>query len=125
MYYELLSQDGVMDAVEADYGDTVELSQQDRSHLWRRITRSWLAPDAVWNNFVRADDDADIAKPCTDEGIVREVLALCGVQESDNEVDETVDPQPPTVSASTAINYTPSLKELVRSRVSTTSTCPP
>lgn len=53
---------------------------------------------------------------CTDEGIVCEVQALYDARESDDEADESVEPQSTNVSVSTAVNYIVSLKELGCSR---------
>lgn len=42
--------------------------------LWQCIIDAQLArPDVAWNEFVGADDDTEIAEPCTDEAIVCEV----------------------------------------------------
>lgn len=88
-------------------------------HLWRCITDGELAgPDVAWDDFIHADDDADIAEPCTDESIIRKVQALFDTQECDDEAEESVESPPATASASTVINYITSLRGLVCSRAS-------
>ncbi|KAH7967598.1 hypothetical protein HPB52_000552 [Rhipicephalus sanguineus] len=53
-----------------------EASEEDHSggDLWQRVVDSDMGGrDICWDDFVMADDDADTAEPCTDEGIVNEV----------------------------------------------------
>ncbi|EEC00659.1 centromere protein B, putative [Ixodes scapularis] len=71
--------------------DAIDHPQEGRSHedLWQRVVDTQLAgPDVAWDDFVSADDDADIAEPCTDEAIVREVRALPDCPETDEDDDE-------------------------------------
>lgn len=99
--------------------DAIDHPQEGRSHedLWQRVVDTQLAgPDVAWDDFVSADDDADIAEPCTDEAIVREVRALPDCPETDEDDDEDAALPPVAVNASTAIGYIASLKELVCSR---------
>ncbi|XP_065280886.1 tigger transposable element-derived protein 6-like [Dermacentor albipictus] len=88
---------------------------RSREYLWQRVVDTQLAgPDVAWDDFVSADDDADIAEPCTDEAIVREVRTLPDCPETDEDEDAALPPV--AVNASTAIGYIASLKELVCSR---------
>ncbi|KAM7309619.1 tigger transposable element-derived protein 6-like [Ixodes scapularis] len=99
--------------------DAIDHPQEGRSHedLWQRVVDTQLAgPDVAWDDFVSADDDTDIAEPCTDEAIVREVRALPDCPETDEDDDEDAALPPVAVNASTAIGYIASLKELVCSR---------
>ncbi|XP_065299391.1 tigger transposable element-derived protein 6-like [Dermacentor albipictus] len=99
--------------------DAIDHSLEGRSDedLWQRVADTQLAgPDVAWNDFVSADDDADIAEPCTDEAIVREVRALPDCPETDEDDDEDAALPPVAANASTAISYIVSLKELVCSR---------
>ncbi|XP_064461997.1 tigger transposable element-derived protein 6-like [Ornithodoros turicata] len=108
---------GFMDAVNEDDA-VVDTCQQDGLHeeLWKRVVDADLAdPSIDWDDFVGADDGADIAEPFTDEGIVSEVRAECDPQDSD-ENDENAEPPPATVSSSVAIEYIASLKRLVCSK---------
>nr|XP_050028221.2 tigger transposable element-derived protein 6-like [Dermacentor andersoni] len=99
--------------------DAINHPPEGRSHeeLWQRVVDTQLAgPDVAWDDFVSADDDTDIAEPCTDEAIVREVRALPDCPETDEDNDEDAALPPVAVNASTAIGYIASLKELVCSR---------
>ncbi|KAH7939347.1 hypothetical protein HPB52_011367 [Rhipicephalus sanguineus] len=49
--------------------------------------------DICWDDFITADDNADTAEPCTDEGIVNEVLGKSDFKETDDD-DETLEPAP-------------------------------
>lgn len=76
-----------MNTVETDGDDAIELSHEHQPHndLWKQVIDAELAhPDVAWDDFVRADDDVDIAVPCANEGIVCEVQALCNAQDSDD-----------------------------------------
>ncbi|XP_065286853.1 tigger transposable element-derived protein 6-like [Dermacentor albipictus] len=99
--------------------DAIDHPPEGRSHedLWQRVVDTQLAaPDVAWDDLVSADDDADIAEPCTDEAIVREVRALPDCPETDEDYDEDAALPPVAVNASTAIGYIASLKELLCSR---------
>lgn len=63
------------------------------------------------DDFVCADEDADTAEPCTDEGIVNEVRGKSDGEESDGGDDETSEPAP--ISAPVAMGYIEDLKQLV------------
>ncbi|KAH6946119.1 hypothetical protein HPB50_011757 [Hyalomma asiaticum] len=67
--------------------------------------------DICWDDFVTADDDADTAEPCTDEGIVNEVRGKSDSEESDDDDDETLEPAPTSVPV--AIGYIDRLRQLV------------
>ncbi|XP_050046587.3 tigger transposable element-derived protein 6-like, partial [Dermacentor andersoni] len=95
--------------------DVIDHPPEGRSHegLWQRVVDTQMAgPDVACDDFVSADDDADIAEPCTDEAIVREVRALPDCPETDEDDDEDAALPPVAVNASTAIGYIASLKEL-------------
>ncbi|KAH7951172.1 hypothetical protein HPB52_006040 [Rhipicephalus sanguineus] len=80
--------------------------------LWQRVVDSDMGGrDICWDDFVLADDDADTAEPCTDEGIVNEVRGKNDSEESDNDDDETLEPAPTSVFL--AIGYIDSLRQLV------------
>ncbi|KAH6945079.1 hypothetical protein HPB50_007139 [Hyalomma asiaticum] len=64
-----------------------------------------------WDDFVTADDDADTAEPCTNEGTVNEVRGKSDSEESDDDDDETLEPAPTSVPV--AIGYIDSLRQLV------------
>lgn len=83
--------------------------------MWKRVVDAELAgPDVAWEEFRYADDDVEIAEPCTDEGIVREVQALHDSNASGDEDDgDDMESPPEIVSVSTALSYIASLKELV------------
>ncbi|XP_037500181.1 uncharacterized protein LOC119374194 [Rhipicephalus sanguineus] len=91
-----------------------EASEEDHSggDLWQRVVNSDMGGwDICWDDFVMADDDADIAEPCTDEGIVNEVRGKSNSEESDDDDDETLEPAPTSVPV--AIGYIDSLRQLV------------
>ncbi|KAH7963450.1 hypothetical protein HPB52_021217 [Rhipicephalus sanguineus] len=74
-----------------------EASEEDHSgsDLWQRVVDSDMGGrDICWDDFVMADDDADTAEPCTDEGIVNEVHGKSDSEESDDDDDETLEPAP-------------------------------
>ncbi|KAH9381012.1 hypothetical protein HPB48_008226 [Haemaphysalis longicornis] len=50
-----------------------------------------------------ADEDADTAEPCTDEGSVNEVRGKSDAEESDTDDDDTSEPAP--ISAPIAMGY--------------------
>ncbi|XP_065310177.1 uncharacterized protein [Dermacentor albipictus] len=96
--------------------DAIDHPPEGRSYqdLWQRVVDTQLAgPDVAWDDFVSAHDDADIAEPCTDEAIVREMRALPDCPEIDEDGDEDAALPPLAVNASSAIGYIASLKELV------------
>ncbi|XP_064468388.1 tigger transposable element-derived protein 6-like [Ornithodoros turicata] len=104
--------------ISRQYDAVVDACQQDGLHkeLWKRVVDADLAdPSIGWDDFVGADDGADIAEPFTDEGIASKVTAECDPQDSD-ENDENAEPPPATVSSSAAIEYIASLKRLVCSK---------
>ncbi|KAH6936129.1 hypothetical protein HPB50_013554 [Hyalomma asiaticum] len=91
-----------------------EVSEEDHSggNLWQRVVDSDMGGwDVRWDDFVTADDDADTAEPCTDEGIVNEVRGKSDSEESDDDDDETLEPAPTSVPV--AIGYIDSLRQLV------------
>lgn len=91
-----------------------EASEEDHSggDLWQRVVDSDVGGrDICWDDFVTADDDADTAEPCTDEGIVNEVRGKSDSEESDDDDDETLEPAPTSVPV--AIGYIDSLRQLV------------
>ncbi|KAH6927452.1 hypothetical protein HPB50_003630 [Hyalomma asiaticum] len=63
------------------------------------------------DDFVTANDDADAAEPCMDEGIVNEVRGKSDSEESDDDDDETLEPAPTSVPV--AIGYIDSLRQFV------------
>ncbi|KAH7969025.1 hypothetical protein HPB52_013697 [Rhipicephalus sanguineus] len=91
-----------------------EAPEEDRSgsDLWQRVVDSDMGErDICWESFITADDDADTAQPCTDEGIVNEVRSKSDSEELDNDDDETLEPVPTSVPV--AIGYIESLRQLV------------
>ncbi|KAH6936237.1 hypothetical protein HPB50_015029 [Hyalomma asiaticum] len=91
-----------------------EVSEEDHSSgdLWQRVVDSDMGGrDIRWDDFVTADDDADTAEPCTDEGIVNEVRGKSDSEESDDDDDETLEPAPTSVPV--AVGYIDSLRQLV------------
>ncbi|KAH7982507.1 hypothetical protein HPB52_005425 [Rhipicephalus sanguineus] len=91
-----------------------EASEEDHSggDLWQRVVDSDMGGrDICWDDFVMADDDANTAEPCTDEGIVNEVRGKSDSEESDDDDDETLEPAPTSVPV--AIGYIDSLRQLV------------
>ncbi|KAH6923604.1 hypothetical protein HPB50_003230 [Hyalomma asiaticum] len=91
-----------------------EASEEDHSggDLWQRVADSDMGGrDICWDDFVTADDDADTAEPCTDEGILNEVRGKSDSAESDDDDDETLEPVPTSVPV--AIGYIDSLRQLV------------
>ncbi|KAH6941761.1 hypothetical protein HPB50_023567 [Hyalomma asiaticum] len=91
-----------------------EASEEDHSggDLWQLVVNSDMGGrDMCWDDFVTADDDADTAEPCTDEGIVNEVHGKSDSEESDDDNDETLEPAPTSVPV--AIGYIDSLRQLV------------
>ncbi|KAH6931008.1 hypothetical protein HPB50_021319 [Hyalomma asiaticum] len=92
-----------------------EASEEDHSggDLWQRVVDIG-GRDICWDDFVTADDDADTAEPCTDEGIVNEVRCKSDSEESDDDDDETLEPAP--TSMPVAIGYIDSLRQLVSAR---------
>ncbi|KAH6944246.1 hypothetical protein HPB50_002376 [Hyalomma asiaticum] len=91
-----------------------EASEEDHSggDLWQRVVDSDMGGrDICWDDFVTADDDADTAEPCTDEGIVNEVRGKSDLEESDDDDDDTLEPAPTSVPV--AIGYIDSLRQLV------------
>ncbi|KAH7984506.1 hypothetical protein HPB52_022144 [Rhipicephalus sanguineus] len=104
------------DASFADVGADAdpEASEEDHSggDLWQCVVDSDMGGrDICWDDFVMADDDADTAEPCTDEGIVNEVRGKSDSEESDDDDDETLEPAPTSVPV--AIGYIDSLRQLV------------
>ena len=90
-----------------------EAPEEDRSggDLWQRVVDSDMGErDTCWEDFITADDDADTAEPCTDEGIVNEVRGKSDSEESDDD-DETLEPAPTSVPV--ASGYIDSLRQLV------------
>ncbi|KAH7971790.1 hypothetical protein HPB52_002789 [Rhipicephalus sanguineus] len=68
--------------------------------------------DICWEDFITADDDADTAGPCTDEGIVNEARGKSDLEESDDDDDdETLELAPTSVPV--AIGYIDRLRQLV------------
>ncbi|KAH6945491.1 hypothetical protein HPB50_008758 [Hyalomma asiaticum] len=91
-----------------------EASEEDHSggDLWQRVVDSDKGGrDICWDDFVTADDDADTAEPCKDEGIVNEVRGKSDSEESDDDDDEALEPAPTSVPV--AIGYIDSLRQLV------------
>ncbi|KAH6938141.1 hypothetical protein HPB50_007229 [Hyalomma asiaticum] len=83
-----------------------EASKEDHSggDLWQHVVDSDMGGrDICWDDFVTADDDADTAEPCTDEGIVNEVRGKSDSAESDDDNDETLEQAPTSVPV--AIGY--------------------
>ncbi|KAH7969150.1 hypothetical protein HPB52_015143 [Rhipicephalus sanguineus] len=64
--------------------------------------------DICWEDFITADDDANTAEPCMDEGIVNEARNKSDSEESDD--DETLEPAPTSVPV--AIGFIDSLRQL-------------
>ncbi|KAH7936004.1 hypothetical protein HPB52_016375 [Rhipicephalus sanguineus] len=80
--------------------------------LWQRVVDSDMGGrDICWDDFVMANDDANTAEPCTDEGIVNEVRGKSDSEESDDDDDETLEPAPTSVPV--AIGYIDSLRQLL------------
>ncbi|KAH7968265.1 hypothetical protein HPB52_007274 [Rhipicephalus sanguineus] len=97
----------------ADVGSDAdpEASEEDHSggDLWQRVVDSDMGGrDICWDDYVMADDDADTAEPCTDEGIVNEVRGKSDSEESDDDDNETLEPAPTSVPV--AIGYIDSLR---------------
>ncbi|KAH7976400.1 hypothetical protein HPB52_013137 [Rhipicephalus sanguineus] len=91
-----------------------EAPEEDQSggDLWQRVVDSDMGErDTCWEDFITADDDADTAEPCTDEGIVNEVHGKSDSEELDDDDDETLEPAPTSVPV--AIGYIDSLRQLV------------
>ncbi|KAH6939522.1 hypothetical protein HPB50_019013 [Hyalomma asiaticum] len=91
-----------------------EASEEDHSggDLWQRVVDSDMGErDICSDDFITANDDADTAEPCTDEGIVNEVHGKSDSEESDDDDDETLEPVPKSMPV--AIGYIDSLRQLV------------
>ncbi|KAH7939465.1 hypothetical protein HPB52_012771 [Rhipicephalus sanguineus] len=91
--------------------------EEDRSggDLWQCVVDSDMGErDTCWEDFITADDDADTAELCTDEGIVNEVRGKSDLNESDDDADETSEPAPTSVPV--AIGYIDSLRQLVHAK---------
>ncbi|KAH9372939.1 hypothetical protein HPB48_019264 [Haemaphysalis longicornis] len=91
--------------VDTQPGDEPDASVgQSGSDLWQRVIDSEIGGhDLGWYDFVCADENADTAEPCKDQGIVNEVLGKSDAEESDADDDETSDPAP--ISAPVAMGY--------------------
>ncbi|KAH9373247.1 hypothetical protein HPB48_004992 [Haemaphysalis longicornis] len=65
---------------------------QSGGGLWQRVSDSDMRKGGGdhldWDDFVCADEDADTAEPCTDEGIVNEVRGKSDAEESDADDDK-------------------------------------
>lgn len=64
---------GFVDMPNAASNAEPDASQEDKStdDLWQRVVSfDTSGRDIGWDNFVSVDDDADIAEPCTDDGII-------------------------------------------------------
>ncbi|KAH7986481.1 hypothetical protein HPB52_024917 [Rhipicephalus sanguineus] len=62
--------------------------EEDRSggDLWQHVVDPNMGEREVcWEDFITADDDADTAEPCMDEGIVNEVRDRSDSEESDDD----------------------------------------
>ncbi|KAH7951773.1 hypothetical protein HPB52_012849 [Rhipicephalus sanguineus] len=102
-----------LEMVKASWAEP-EASEEDHSggDLWQRVVDSDMGGrDICWDDFVMADDDADTAELCTDEGIVNEVRGKSDSEESDDDDNETLEPVPTSVPV--AIGYIDSLRQLV------------
>ncbi|XP_077559248.1 uncharacterized protein LOC144174411 [Haemaphysalis longicornis] len=68
---------------------------QSSGNLRQRVIDSDMGGhDLGWDDFVCADEDADTAEPCTEEGIVNEARGKSDAEESDADDDETSEPAP-------------------------------
>ncbi|XP_049267374.1 tigger transposable element-derived protein 6-like [Rhipicephalus sanguineus] len=77
-----------------------EAPEEHRSggDLWQCVVDSDMGEQNIcWKDFITADDDADTAEPCMDEGIVNEVRGRSGSEESDDDDDETLELAPTSV----------------------------
>ncbi|KAH9371646.1 hypothetical protein HPB48_000500 [Haemaphysalis longicornis] len=92
----------------AGFVDTQPESEHDASDV---IDSDMGDHDLGWDDLVCADEDADTAEPCTDEGIVNEVRGKSDAEESDADDDETSEPAP--ISAPIAMGYIEDLKQLL------------
>ncbi|KAH9362838.1 hypothetical protein HPB48_015199 [Haemaphysalis longicornis] len=94
--------------------DTQPESEPDASDV---IDSDMEGHDLGWADFVCADEDADTALLCTDEGIVNEVRGKSVTEESDADDGETSEPA--RISAPIAMGY---VEDLFTPRVSVKST---
>ncbi|KAH9360479.1 hypothetical protein HPB48_009658 [Haemaphysalis longicornis] len=85
---------------------------QSRGDSWHRVIDSDMGGhDLRSDDLVCADEDADTAEPCTNEGIVNEVRGKSDALESDEDDDETSERA--AINAPSAMGYIEDLKQLV------------